>query len=354
MLENYTTGARVSAEPLACQLLHFFDRWRSVESLISEFAEFTPGSLRAAVDTLERHSFLRRSGGTPDRRSRAMKEWASWNPAAGFFHFSTKDVRFTSDHDAHDRFLRRKAKVDPMPPPVKRYRGARQFRLPTVVQGGEFPQILLARRTWRDFSRRPLKLADLSTLLGLTWRVQGWLDLPGIGQSPLKTSPSGGARHPIEVYVLARRVEELPVGLYHYAADRHRLELLRRGVGQRQIARYLPTQWWFGSAAALMIMTAVFPRTQWKYQFARAYRVVLAEAGHLCQTFCLTATWLQLAPFCTMALADSRIEKDLQLDGISESVLYVAGVGVRPTDASLVPRSVRAASNRGGEPLLRL
>jgi SagB-type dehydrogenase family enzyme len=146
----------------------------------------------------------------------------------------------------------------------------------------------------------------------------------------LKTSPSGGARHPIEVYVLAVRVKGLPRGLYHYAADTHRLALLRRGATRRQILQYLPTQSWFGGAAALMLMTAVFPRTQWKYTFPRAYRVVLAEAGHLCQTFCLTATWLGLAPFCTMALADSRIERDLGIDGVTESVLYAAGVGTRP------------------------
>src|SRR5215469_12905210 len=75
-------------------------------------------------------------------------------------------------------------------------------------------------------------------------------------------------------------------------------------------------------------MTAVFARTMWKYRKARAYRVVLLETGHLCQTFCLTATRLGLAPFSTAALKDSLIEEDLGIDGISESVLYVAGVGV--------------------------
>jgi nitroreductase len=84
-------------------------------------------------------------------------------------------------------------------------------------------------------------------------------------------------------------------------------------------------------------MTAVFPRTQWKYEFPRAYRVVLAEAGHLCQSFCLTATWLGLAPFCTMALADSAIERDLRIDGLTESVLCAAGVGLRPTLPGAAP-----------------
>ena len=72
-------------------------------------------------------------------------------------------------------------------------------------------------------------------------------------------------------------------------------------------------------------MTAVFARPQWKYPASRAYRVVLIDAGHLCQTFCLVATWLGLAPFCTMALADTKIEDDLKIDGVTESIIYTAG-----------------------------
>jgi hypothetical protein len=64
---------------------------------------------------------------------------------------------------------------------------------------------------------------------------------------------------------------------------------------------------------------------------------VLVEAGHLCQTFCLAATWLGLAPFCTMALADSAIEKDLAIDGINESILYAAGVGGAATGVRWAP-----------------
>ena len=92
----------------------------------------------------------------------------------------------------------------------------------------------------------------------------------------------------------------------------------------------LAGQWWFRGAAIVVFLTAVFQRTQWKYDYPRAYRAVLAEAGHLCQTFCLTATWLGLAPFCTMAFADTRIEKALKVDGISESVLYAMGAGTLP------------------------
>jgi SagB-type dehydrogenase family enzyme len=83
-------------------------------------------------------------------------------------------------------------------------------------------------------------------------------------------------------------------------------------------------------------LSAVFARTRWKYDYARAYRAVLIEAGHLCQTFCLTATSIGLAPFCTMAFADSKIEKALGIDGISESALYVAGAGMPPKSGGMM------------------
>ena len=117
-----------------------------------------------------------------------------------------------------------------------------------------------------------------------------------------------------------------------HARRTHR-EFASGKVSLENVSKLLQTTWgvqgYFAKAAALFIMTAVFARTMWKYGRARAYRVVLLETGHLCQTFCLTATRLGLAPFSTAALNDSMIEKDLGLDGISESVLYVAGVGLR-------------------------
>ena len=190
--------------------------------------------------------------------------------------------------------------------------------------------MLLERRTWRHFSRRALDLGSLATLLGLTWGVQQWSTVRGQGRVSLKTSPSGGARHPIEAYVLVLRVRDLPRGLYHYASDCHALERLSDRATSRQIVKYCAGQSWYGPAAAVVIMTAVFAREQWRYRGPRAYRAVLLDAGHLCQTFCLVATWLDLAPFCTMAVADSLIEHDLGIDGVSESALYLAGVGTRP------------------------
>jgi SagB-type dehydrogenase family enzyme len=233
-----------------------------------------------------------------------------------------------------------------MPPAVKRYPRARQIFLPPPECDGEFPRVLLARRSWRRFARRPIALDTLATLLGLSFGVQWWVDLRGVGRVALKTSPSGGARHPIEAYVVALRVKGLPRGLYHYAAGTHRLELLRRGANAAELVHSLSEQWWFEDAAVVVLMTAVFARTQWKYPASRAYRIVLIDAGHVCQTFCLVATWLGLAPFSTMAMSDSRIEKILGVDGVRESVLYAAGAGLPPEGSKWEPWPDRAYGTR--------
>lgn len=338
VLENFATRQRVTAAPISCEILDFFNRWRPATELCSRYPQFTPSSMNAALKALVRQSLLEQSGRRVSPAERKMSAWANWNPAAGFFHFSTKNVEMEKQDslEAYETLVRL-ARTSPMPIPVKRYSGAKKVPLPPPRTEGEFPRVLLNRRTWRQFSQRPLKLADLATLLGLTWRVQRWERVPRLGRAALKTSPSGGALHPIEAYVLVRNVAGIRPGLYHYAADRHCLESLRPGATMRQMSQYLAGQTWYRSAAALVILTAVFPRTQWKYHHARFYRAVLIEAGHLCQTFCLAATWLDLAPFCSMALADAMIEKALGLDGVTESVVYAAGVGMRPKGVEWAP-----------------
>lgn len=333
VFEDYATGRATEADPLACVILSFFDRWRQAKALEQHLDDYTPASLHSSMRQLARHGLLEHSVRRPrGERGTRLASWDDWNPAAGFFHFSTKDTEFVIDAAEEERHFRARSRRMRVPSPVKHYPRAAQVALPAAQRAGEFASVLLARRTWRRFSRQPVTLEQLGTLLGLTGGVQRWLDVPPLGRLALKTSPSGGARHPIELYVLALRVAGLPGGIYHYAADRHRLERLRRGASTREAVRWLAGQHWFGGAAALVLMTAVMPRVQWKYQFARAYRVVLADAGHLCQTFYLVATWLGLAPFATMALADSQIERAIGVDGVDEVALYAAGVGVPPRD----------------------
>ncbi|HET7619140.1 MAG TPA: SagB family peptide dehydrogenase [Vicinamibacterales bacterium] len=336
VFHNYATRRLAGASALACDVLDFFSDWRSVADLAADKPDVSRPLLRTLVSTLLDLTLLQASDRPPGDAERAMDRFSRWNPEAGFFHTATKDVEFTTA-DAAARTLLEQSRDWPMPPPVKRYDGARSVSLAPPAADDRITEILLSRRTWRRFGEGTIPLATLGTLLGLTAGVQQWVAVPGHGEVALKTSPSGGARHPVELYVLAWKIDGLAAGLYHYAPDRHALEVVNPRVGGERVPAYLPQSEYFADACALVLFSAVYERDLWRYGYSRAYRAPLVEAGHLCQTFCLLATAHRLAPFSIMGLADSEIEKDLGVDGVTESVLYAAGVGVLPAGAEWAP-----------------
>jgi SagB-type dehydrogenase family enzyme len=327
-IANYLTRRTFSADTAALSLIGFFSIPRTIEEALLEFRAYSTQSVaKSILQLIDAQLLLEQGSAELEQDARVSASWRPWLPECAF-HFMTQDTPYAP----WDWPIAKKLKLvsqTPMPPQFKTVRG--EDRVPLRRYRGAadpFFETLLTRRTHREFARGKVSLEHVATLLQATWGVQGYFRATGFGRLPYKTSPSGGARHPGEVYLMALRVDGLERGLYHYSAADHVLTRLPADVGPRSASEYCAGQSYAGKAAALFVMTAVFARTMWKYRRARAYRVVLLETGHLCQTFCLTATRLGLAPFSTAALKDSLIERDLELDGISESVLYIAGVGL--------------------------
>jgi SagB-type dehydrogenase family enzyme len=325
---NFASRITVSGKPITFQVLDYFSEWRTSQEAITHFADYTRRSVRSALSQLvEQGLLLPKHSPKVTQDNRIAKEWSAWLPE-GSFHFSTKDAAYVRSNWSFAR-LKSTLPKTPQPKIFKTVKGAKKTILPKrTFPDSEFVRVLMARKTHRRFSNQQLTLETISQLLSLVWGVTGYLHPRIFGKLARKTSPSGGARHPGEVYLMALRVKGLRAGLYHYHPAYHRLETISTNATRDKAWLYCAHQNYARSAAALFLMTAVFRRSMWKYHKPRAYRVVLLDAGHLCQTFCLVATWLGLAPFCTAALKDTLIEKDLGIDGIRESVLYVAGVGL--------------------------
>jgi SagB-type dehydrogenase family enzyme len=328
LFHNFAKRLTVSGRPITWEVVAFFSKWRTSEEALTHLAGYTQKSVLSALSQLVKHGLLLVKGSREAvQDSRLAKEWSAWLPE-GSFHFSTKDVAFIRYNLSFDQW---KAILPKTPPPkiFKTVKGAKKTLPPVrAFPDSEFIRVLKARKTHRQFSKQEVTLEAVSQLLSLVWGVTGYLYSPVFGKLLHKTSPSGGARHPGEVYVMALRVKGLSPGLYHYHPAHHHLKRISTNATRDRAWLYCARQDYVRNAAALFLMTAVFRRTMWKYHLARAYRVVLLDAGHLCQTFCLVATWLGLAPFCTAALKDTLIEEDLAIDGIRESVLYVAGIGL--------------------------
>jgi SagB-type dehydrogenase family enzyme len=340
---NYATGVRAELPPRACELLSFCDDWTALDAVRA--AGFVrPTSLPGVIARLLTLTLLERSDQPEDPRAVAMEALRAWNPQFGFFHSTTKDVKFASKSVVAR--LARAGPASPAPAAIKRYKNRPTIDLPRPSRDDEFARVFHARRTWRRYSPQPVTLDELAAILALSAGVQHWVD-GGDVTIPLKTSPSGGARHATECYVVARDVKGLKKGIYHYGPARHALTRIGKAVSIRRMQSYVPGSEYFAKASAMVFFTAVFARILWRYPYARAYRAALIESGHVCQTFLLAATKLGLAPFSVMALADSAIERDLGIDGISESVLYAAGVGRPPRGVTWAPLA------RGPNPTLR-
>jgi hypothetical protein len=89
-----------------------------------------------------------------------------------------------------------------------------------------------------------ISIHDFSALLLWTWGQTRTMRDPDLGPYILRTGPSGGARHPSEVYPVVRRVEGIPPGIYHYSVQRHRLETLRLGKFEDLVVRLYANQDW--------------------------------------------------------------------------------------------------------------
>jgi len=329
LVEDLGSGRSVSASGESLLLLDVFGSPRTPAAAADSLSEYDRASVLRSIRVLSRLGLLIPVPQARLRRSRV----AAWkeNLASAQYHLASRDIPFATSHAAIDRFLQARAAEERQPRRFKRYRATTRRRLPTSPtpeKPAALDRVLAARRTVREFSRRPVSLQDLAAVVRGTWGRTGWLDGGPMGRLATKTSPSAGALHPIECYVLAWNVRGLRPGLYHYDVAADELRRLRSGDLRAAAVKAASGQRWVGRAAFLCVMTAVFERTLWKYQLENAYRVLWLDAGHLAQTFCLLATSRGLGPFTTAAIQDSYIEKLIGLDGIQEFSVYLCGAGV--------------------------
>lgn len=210
------------------------------------------------------------------------------------------------------------------------------------------------RRTARNFdASRALSLPDLAALL---WAGAGELGREAMAEGTdavRRPVPSGGALHPLELWVLAQRVEGLSPGLYRYVSRTGQLdaEAPASALPEDFAYRALAGQTWFSNAPVLLFLCCNFARHLHKYrQHPKALRVLHVEAGHVAQNLYLAAAELGLGCYITLAINESLIDECLQLDGIQQGVLAIAGAGYN-RDRGPVPElwpDAQQASAAGG------
>lgn len=175
---------------------------------------------------------------------------------------------------------------------------------PATRGGMTLAEALARRRSQRRFESRAVPLAMLGQLL---WAAQG-RSAPG-----RRTAPSAGALYPLELHLVAARVEPLAPGTYRYVVEAHALQA-RREVAATPAALQAAAldQSAVGAAALVVVITAVEARVSGKYG-SRAGRYAAFEAGAAAQNLALQAVALGLGSVVVGGFEDTAVARTLKL-----------------------------------------
>lgn len=190
---------------------------------------------------------------------------------------------------------------------------------PVYESGTSLEEAVLKRRSVREYRDKPLTLPEISQLM---WAAQGITSLEG-----LRASPSAGALYPLEVYVAAGNVTDLPAGIYKYRPLTHELERVLKGDRRNELSNAALGQSPIKDAATVIVFSGVHERTTAKYG-ERGIRYVHIETGHAAQNVLLQAASLDLGAVVIGAFYDKEIKKIIKMPQ-EEYALYMMAVGRR-------------------------
>jgi SagB-type dehydrogenase family enzyme len=205
-----------------------------------------------------------------------------------------------------------------------------QLPSPTLDGGCSIEKALATRRSVRAFKDESL---SMSTLSQLAWAAQGItrkMSAPpgwswGSWQGGRRTAPSAGALYPLELYVVAGKVEGLKQAVYRYKPQTHELLTLVAGDWRSELAKAALGQKWIEGAPCVFVVGAVYRRTEVKYG-ERASRYVHIEVGHAVENICLQAVGLDLGTTMVGAFKDDDVKRVLGMP-LEEEPLAIVPVG---------------------------
>ncbi len=185
-------------------------------------------------------------------------------------------------------------------------------------------EAIAGRRSHRQFGEQSISIAELSTLLAMSYGAgQGRAGRRG------RPTPSGGGLYPLDLYVLQVAGRSACEGAYHYHPGEHALQRVRPvcEIADLEASSMYPET--VRAASAILVIVGDLERCRFKYG-ERAYRLALLEAGHVSQTLYLIAAALRIGIVALDGFYDDRVHALLDVDGVSEIALTSLAVGRLP------------------------
>jgi SagB-type dehydrogenase family enzyme len=188
----------------------------------------------------------------------------------------------------------------------------------------DLTEAIADRKSRRKYTKVSLTLDELAYLL---WVTQGQRE-PGRNTPHFRTVPSAGARHSFETYLFIQNVSTVPQGLYRYLPLSHELVLLSEFDKDTvsRLDRAVFGQRFIINSAVVFVWATVPYRMEWRYMQA-AHRVLLIDAGHVCQNLYLACEAIGAGTCAVAAYDQEAMDKLLKIDGQEHFTIYLAPVG---------------------------
>ena len=141
-----------------------------------------------------------------------------------------------------------------------------------------------------------------------------------------KAIPSGGARHPIEVFMVWFGSQDvIENGCYHYNVKNNTLDLIKVGdfYNQFEKATFDLFRKYKAPPKALLIYTVLYERAMWRYRESRSWRAVLLDVGHAVMAYRTISQLLGYRHYTYQKFEDSTISNLLNIDLVIQTPLYV-------------------------------
>ncbi|MFQ3675806.1 MAG: SagB/ThcOx family dehydrogenase [Endomicrobiia bacterium] len=186
-------------------------------------------------------------------------------------------------------------------------------------------EAIFQRRSVRHYKNEPLTIQEVSQLL---WSAGG-KTIDGL-TGATRSYPSAGGIYPIEIYLIAGNVKDLPAGIYKYDWRQHSLTFIKSADVRNQLMLAAYGQQMISKAPISLVFTAVYEYTTSRYGERGKSRYVPMDVGHAGQNVHLQAESLGLGTVVIGAFNDTAVKNALGLTsskGLSEEPLYIMPIG---------------------------
>lgn len=193
----------------------------------------------------------------------------------------------------------------------------------------DFFDTLDSRRSERSFSRQPISIEDLSTLLhhsvGMRTTEAGY----GVRDLPLFRFPTIGGLCGLQFDIVVNRVDGLERGRYRYDPVGHGLEVVELGDHRSSLVNSTFETDWIFHAPVVLLCIVDQRRTAWKYK-TRSYRFSHVDLGAAVQNLALVSTALGFLTCPVAAFFDATANEAFHLNSPDEYLGLMFAVGHTP------------------------